>query len=221
MNKSKNLELVKELKLSGKTTIEIANKLGINRSTVTRIVKRLSLTNPNKTKQYNSQRKTVFAKTKERRIDSHEKGAILAKNNDVYFGLFCGLFWGEGSKNKNSFRITNCDVYLLKYVLKILRSYFYIDNNKICISVQYHDGGLDISEIKKFWLSELSLLDTNWKKPYCKTNKYNTNHKYPYGVCCITISDTELVNNVYGAIKHICDLPFEKWLPDENGKMNL
>jgi hypothetical protein len=96
---------------------------------------------------------------------------------------------------------------MVKLFVRFLRECCGVKNENLTISINcYTNNGLSKSDIENFWTKNLSLDYSNLRKtqenirPRSATNTIKHN-KLLYGIVCITVNSTELVQHIYGAIQ--------------------
>lgn len=206
---------------------EIAEKLGVAKSSVSLWVRDIELNEwqirelKNKNPLFNNQISGHIVrsqKCRELRKRYQEEGRQKAKEGNSDHKSLCMLYWAEGAKSKNSFSFANSDVFMMKYILNILReNCFRIGNDKITIKFNcYTNNGLSFEDIKKWWLKNLDLPESCCRKSsvnyYPKSSYGKKKGKLKYGCATIHISSTKLIQHIYGAIQEYCDFENEKWL---------
>ncbi|MCK9157042.1 MAG: hypothetical protein M0P12_13295, partial [Paludibacteraceae bacterium] len=143
----------------------------------------------------------LLAKT---RYKAFQEAGFQRSKHDYDFRVICSLYWGEGTKDKNSFSVSNCDSDMLKLIGKWLVGEGYSDI--ITFRIQYYDeNGLSEREVRNYWMNELPFLTENnfRKSTICKINRASQRKKIgtrPYGTATITVHRTELVQSIYGGI---------------------
>lgn len=214
--KSQERNKAREMRSQGLTINQIANFLQVSKSSVSTWVRDIVLTqdqidnlqkqNPIFNRQINGA-KERSDKARLIRLEYQNKGKIKAKDNNLLHQAGCLLYWAEGAKSKNQCRFTNSDTEMMKFFLKFIRQFYSHLESKITLTINYYtNNNLNSQEIKNYWLSSLELPEKSLRKcqennrPRSATNAVRHN-KLPYGVACISISSTELVQNIYGAIQ--------------------
>jgi transcriptional regulator with XRE-family HTH domain len=152
---------------------------------------------------------------RDKRKISQNIGASQIGNPE--FAAGCCLYWGEGSKNRNSVSITNTDTNLLVFFLQFIRNHFVIDDNEIHVTVSYHvDNGFDKDTVEGFWLQALNLPKSCLRKPILDSRSRSAtkapNKKYPFGCCRIEIGRTDIIQAIYGGIQALGGFTKTEWL---------
>lgn len=114
--------------------------------------------------------------------------------------------------------MANSDPYLLKFFLKFLYGCFEIKRKEIRLSLQcYPDNKFSISKIKKFWLKQLNLTEKNLNPVQINHRPISSIHhgkgrRLDYGMARITISRTDIVQKILGAIQEMGKFSKTEWL---------
>ena len=214
--KSEQKQKARELRSKGLSNNDIAKELKVSKSSVSLWVRDIKLT-PEQIQKleqqnpiYNKQlcgASVIEKNAREIRLSYQEAGKIKAKENNPLHQAGCMLYWAEGTKSKNQCRFTNSDPEMVKLFVRFLRECHNIANNKITLTINcYTTNGLSKQDIENYWLSTLQLEKSNLRKgqenivPRSVTNTIKHN-KLIYGIICICINSTELVQNIYGSIQ--------------------
>jgi len=210
-----------ELRKQGRSTCVIAKELGCAKSTIYEWTKDIQLSLEQK--RLLSRRlgnKASTEKWKAIRIKAQEEGkkkAEVLKNqiNWKYIAA-CMLYWAEGSKGRNMVQLSNTDPYMMKFFVSFLIE-IGVKSDEIAVSVVcYLNNGLSLEEIENFWINFLDLPDSCLRKatvntlPSSSRGKIKTRHKY--GVCRVCVCNTELVQQIFGAIQELGEFKREDWL---------
>jgi hypothetical protein len=161
----------------------------------------------------------TFAQDKFRKLreECQNKGKQKAKELNWLHISGCMLFWGEGSKKKNSVILTNSDVNMLKFFLKFLMECYNVRIEEIKLEINaYDNNGMSISDIEAYWCNALCLPKSCLRKSiinkYSKFSSKKKKGKLLYGTCKIMVHRTDIVQNIYGAVQEYGDFRNEKWL---------
>jgi hypothetical protein len=127
------------------------------------------------------------------------------------------LYWAEGAKARNQVKFANSDANMLRLFRDFLVRCMGVDPQSISLRINvYTNNGLSIEQIEGHWLSLLDL-------PRSCLRKHALNHtptsssgrskrRLPYGVCTLTVSKTEVVQHIFGAIQEYGRFDEPKWL---------
>jgi len=199
---------------------EIARKLSVAKSSVSLWVRDITLSQSqierlneklvNNRKNFYKHSLNHAQHLKERAAERHlryrKQGKKKAKK-DVFFRVICALYWADGTKDKNSFSITNCDEDMLRLVGGWLVKEGY--GEKITFYLACHDTTkASNEEMQSFWKSKLPFLRDDM---FRKFSRYKVNRasqlkrvgKQPNGTARLTVNNTELIQKVYGGIEYL------------------
>lgn len=101
---------------------------------------------------------------REKRLHAQEIGRQNIKNNDPLYVAGCMLYWGEGSKDKNSVRFTNSDVSMILVFKEFLTKFFGCKKEDFVLTINCYTDCHSIDEIKDYWFSVLDLNSSNLRK---------------------------------------------------------
>jgi transposase-like protein len=197
---------------------KIAKKLGVSRSSVSVWVRDVKLTQEQEKRlKDNSGNNKHLAEHSKRRKEEAKKvregyrkeGFNRAKTDDM-FRVICGIYWGDGSKGRHTFGVSNCDCRMINIVGKWLIEE--VDKDKIGFKIQCPDETTkDNNELLKWWSANLEFLEDSMIK---KTIRYKINRasqwkrvdKQPNGTAVIYTCSTRLVQMVFGGIEYLSTL---------------
>jgi hypothetical protein len=149
-------------------------------------------------------------------LEAQEHGRELARTGDLLHLAGCMIYWGEGSKTRNTAQLTNSDPDMLGCFVVFLTRCYSVPPERICLSVNCHLGnGLALDEIESYWLETLALPRTCLRaatvsKPSSASQlKRNT---LLYGTARIAVHSTFVVQSIYGAIQEYAGIDRPEWL---------
>lgn len=210
-----------QMRKEGKSYSQIKEKLGLSKSTLSRWLNKMPLTQEQlKSIKLNEGRVEKFRETMKKKKDTQlykyyqeQKRKILPLNDKELFiaGLF--LYWGEGSKvtNNNMLSINNTDPTVLQFMLYWMIKILKISRSQIKVSLHLYND-MDVISETIHWSNILKLPRENFIKPYIKlTKRSDVDHKgYGHGTCALMVYNTVLKEKVMMAIKAVSDCYAEK-----------
>jgi transposase-like protein len=216
-----------ELRKQGESIKVIARKVGVSASSVSVWVRDISLTEEQK--ELLKLRNPIFdgqcagadankKKAVERHLKWQEEGRNKARDNN--FSLFtagCMLYWAEGYKknNRHTVDFSNSDVNMLVLFKKFLVECFGVIDDDIGVAINMYTDLATIEECKAYWLKSLSLPDSCLRTVMCDKRPRNTQKKrnglLKYGTVKMMVHKTELIQQIYGATKELCDFENDNW----------
>ena len=160
----------RELRAQGYKLYEIANKLGVAKSSVSLWVRDVDFVpkDPRYGRWRLDRPPTIAMRRKQEEIErllseGRERLADLTEREFLVAGL--ALYAGEGAKRDGSVRLTNTNPSLIRYFMAWLRHFFDVDESRLRAQLYLHQG-LDLDAANKFW-SELTLIPIEqFCKPY-------------------------------------------------------
>jgi AcrR family transcriptional regulator len=205
---------------------EIAERLGVAKSSVSRWVRDIELTAEQhqalfrRNHRYNGQllgQERRSASARAARIAAQDHGRTLARRADPLHLQGCMLYWAEGTKTRNAAILTNSDVEMVRMFVRFLRSCYGVDDERIALTVNcYVTNGLGADEIVDWWLEELQLPAHSARRPVINrqsaASRSRRGHILPYGTARITVHSTFVVQSIFGAIQEYAGFERPAWL---------
>jgi transcriptional regulator with XRE-family HTH domain len=220
--KLKQKKQARELrKQKGLSIKEIAKRLGVAKSSVSRWVRDIKLTR----RQHNKLRKNVrrasdsnIEKWKEIRATHQENGRRKAREKNLLHSIGCMLYWAEGWKrnNVNDVAFSNSDVQMLRLFIKFLRECFGVATERILIAINCYTDVYSKDEIERYWISKLGLNRSCLRKTMINKKSSHSKGKrskmLEYGTCKIMVHDVRIIQSIYGAIQEYGGFENKEWL---------
>lgn len=205
-----------ELRLLGRSYGQIKKEVKVSKSTLSEWLKAYPLTSKqlqslkiNQEQRIEKYRQTMFLKRKAKlqRYYEEEKNVLLplSKRELLIAGIF--LYWGEGSKTRNSqLVIANTDPKLIQFAFLWITKALGIPKNKIQILIHLYKD-MDINESLHYWSQLLGIPINQFSKPYIKiSNRTKIDYRgYGHGTCNLRVYNTEIKERVLMAIDSIGD----------------
>lgn len=157
-------------------------------------------------------------KARLQRVKYQEEGRQRARANDPLHVMGYMLYWGEGSKSRNTVRITNSDPALLTTFMKFLRQNFEVSDDDFQVRIVFYEQnglGLTQQETEDYWLHALRLRRENLRP--ASTDKRTRSSKgrftaLPYGRCALHLCRVDVVQHIYGAIQEYVGIDNTSWI---------
>lgn len=212
--KTEKQKLARGLRERGYSVREIAARLSVSRSSVSRWVREvplsaeqqqtLNLRNPAITG-HCAGAQTNKKQGEERRKSWRQEGRKQAKAKDPLHMAGCMLYWGEGDKSRNTMGISNSDPQLLRLFLTFLKTCMGVDESAITMRLHVHTDLVSVEESEAFWLRSLGLSHNNLRKAIVnhtsKASKARRSGSLKYGTCRLVVNHTPIVQRIYGALQ--------------------
>lgn len=154
------------------------------------------------------------------RVQYQQDGLKMAEKyqDNPLFMSGCMMHWAEGAKDKNIAHICNTDPHFMRLWLKFIFRFFNIQPTDMVVHINcYLGNGKTQQQIESYWLREFNLPRSCLRKTTVVTkHKFSTGvkkNKHPYGVGILKVYSTEIVQQIWGAIKFIGEIDdADKWL---------
>lgn len=214
--KKKEKDLAHIMRKEGKSIGNIAQKIGVSKSSVSLWVRDVVLTEKQR-KTLNSNGFSVDAIEKRRisRIENtkkhHNKIFNLAKkdvNNlsqrDLWL-IGTALYWGEGGKTvKSLVRLSNSDPIVIQIMMRFFKEVCSVPSAKFRGHVHTFSH-LNTQIAEKYWSRISGIPQKRFFKTYAKPSKASLHKKdsLPYGTFQIYVCDTELFLTIMGWIEGV------------------
>jgi hypothetical protein len=224
--KTAEREVALVMRADGRSVGEIANALGVAKSTASAWVRDVPLTEEQRATLL--QRSAMYegrwkgaaanaAKGRDRRRGYQREGARRAAEGSACYVAGCMLFWAEGDKCRHSVRMSNSDPELLAFFAGFLRQEFGVESEQIAISCNLFADHLErLAEVEQFWLDTLGLSRASLRKSivnrYSKYSQKKRRNQLPYGTCKLSVHSTRIVQTIYGSIQALAGFEREEWL---------
>jgi hypothetical protein len=130
----------------------------------------------------------------------------------------CMLYWAEGAKQRNTAKLANSDVELVRFFVKFVRACFDLGPDDLSVTLNVYTGnGLTIEQIERHWLDALDLPRSCLRKHSINARPTSSSgmkrNKLPYGVCTVRVlRGTPIVQHIYGAIQEYAGFDEPRWL---------
>lgn len=210
--KLKKEKEAKELRKNGWSIKKIEKELGVARSSVSKWVRDVKLTEK-QIKQLYLNKKTgqlrgciVAARNKQNRRaelvsrlkeEGKKEIGFLKKKDRFIAGV--AMYFAEGSKTDQNVSFSNSDPRAIKFMAEWLREFCFVPEGRFRGRIYLHDN-LDEKRAKKFWSELTNVPLEQFRKSYIVKNdpKRFRKSKNIYGVFTLTVSDVNLLRKIMG-----------------------
>ena len=197
------------LRKSGLSMKKIAAQLGVSLASVSLWVRDVPLsaeqviTLKNKASTGMKLRETARLRQESFKKEGYERASV-----DAGFRVFCGLYWGEGSKTNNFVGVTNADPKMINAVWKWLVKEGFADRASFALC--YHaENGYSESDIKDWWISKVPGLQLSHMRKFSVKNTDNVKikrvGKLPFGTAILRVNNTRLLCQILGGIDFLAE----------------
>ena len=204
-----------ELRKQGVAMGEIAQRLGVSKSSVSLWVRDVKLT-PAQLNKLNSnghsvdaiekRRMSRLAGTKARRVFITEKALIEAEKlvKDTLWCVGTSLYWGEGCKTQNMVRLANSDPAVLVIIMKYFRITCAVPEHQFRGHIHTF-AHCDEKKAERYWSDVTGIPLKQFFKTYKKQSSASKNkrHTLPMGTCQVYVHDTQLFFRIMAWIEYL------------------
>jgi hypothetical protein len=153
---------------------------------------------------------------REERQRAQGHGREFAGRGDPLHCAGCMLYWGEGSKGRNTVAFTNADVDMLRFFLRFLRESYGVHDDAVRLRVNCHLGnGLSAEQIETWWLGALVLPRTCLRTSIVnRPSRASKAVRRPliHGTAELRVGSTWILHSIYGAIQEYAGFDRPAWL---------
>jgi len=156
----------RELRARGLTLQDIADQLGVAKSSVSLWVRDVAFT-PSK-RQYRPDRPNRLHAVKLAQIAALDQAGvdrIGVLSDEAFLAAGAALYAGEGSKTDGEVRFANTDPAMVRFFCAWLRRFFEIDESRLRVRVYLHEG-LDLDAAEAYWSDLTRVPRSQFGKPY-------------------------------------------------------
>jgi transcriptional regulator with XRE-family HTH domain len=179
-------ERARELRAEGWTMPEIAEELGVARSSVSLWTRDVPYV-PRRPRRgplpghRNKLRDQKLAEIEEMNRRGLERISELSDRDFLVAGI--ALYAGDGAKTGNRVGFSNSNPEMIRFFCDWLRRFFTVDESRLRIQLYLHEG-LDLAAAERFW-SDLTRIPTlQFGKPYRAVPDATIRHnKHEHGCC--------------------------------------
>ena len=205
----------RELRAQAWTLLDIANELGVAKSSVSTWVRDVDFEpNPKRTARKRGPNKLQRAKAAEIerfRIEGIERIGELTDREFLMAGL--GLYAGDGAKTGGCLKFANSNPQIIRFFCHWLRRFFDIDEGRLRIRLYLHDDlGLEPAEV--FWSTLTGVPRTQFQKPHRpRADATMRSNRHVHGCCHVIYSSTPLLREIIGMMRAVMLVPSRSDIP--------
>ena len=160
-------EEARRLRAENLTLADIAERLGVSKSSVSLWVRDVPFT-PSK-RRYGPQRRPHPGHLRKleqiEQLDQKGLARVAEFGEEGFFAAGIALYAGEGSKTDGQIRFANSDPGMMRFFCLWLRAFFAIDESRLRVSVYLHQG-LDLNAAEQHWSNVTGVPTSQFTKPY-------------------------------------------------------
>jgi hypothetical protein len=201
--KVKEQEEARRLRAQNLTIIQIAEKLGVSKSSVSLWVRDVPFT-PSKRRYGPQARWHPWKDARLREIAACDLWGEerLGELTDLAFlAAGAALYAGEGSKSDGKIVFANTDAGMVRFFCAWFRTYFEIDEKRLRVRVYLHQG-LDLDAAQQYWSEITEVPVAQFGKPYrAVPDPSIRRNKHEMGCVYVCYSSTLVHRKIMGLIR--------------------
>jgi len=196
-------EEARRLRAQSLTLADIAEKLGVAKSSVSLWVRDVPFT-PSP-RRYGARRRSNRlhdAKLREiEELDAAGRRLIGRLSDDAFLVAGVALYAGEGAKRDNSVVFANSDPAMIRLHCAWLRRFFDIDEARLRVRVYLHEG-LDLDAAQDFWSEVTSVPLAQFRAPYrAAADPTRRLNKHEHGCAYVVYSCSRTHRRIMGLVR--------------------
>jgi len=201
--KVKEQEEARRLRAQNLTIIQIAEKLGVSKSSVSLWVRDVPFT-PSERRWGPQRRPNPASDRKQRQIaqlNDLGRARLGTLVEDAFFAAGIALYAGEGSKTDGPVKFVNSDADMMRFFCAWLRRNFEVDETRLRMSVYLHQG-LDLDAAEEHWSRVTSIPRSQFTKPYrAVPDPSIRRNKHEFGCACLRYSCSRTHRTIMGLVR--------------------
>jgi transcriptional regulator with XRE-family HTH domain len=201
--KLREREEARRLRAEGKTLQEIADLLGVSKSSVSLWVRDVPFT-PSKRRYGPHARQHPWKARKEAEITERDAEALQrlgVLDDRAFLAAGVALYAGERSKRDGMVCFANTNPDMVRLFCVWLRRYFEIDESRMRVGLYLHEG-LDLDAAEAHWSAVTGVPRSQFRKPYRAVPDAGIRHtKHVFGCCYVRYSCSRTHRLVMGFVR--------------------
>jgi hypothetical protein len=193
-------EEARRLRGDGWTLQDIAEKLGVSKSSVSIWVRDVPFTpSPRRWGPQRRPNPASFAKQRQiEELDAAGREQIGTLSDEAFLAAGVALYAGEGSKTEGAVTFANTDPKMVEFFCAWLRRFFEIDERRLRVRVYLHEG-LDLGAAEDHWAAVTGVPREQFRKPYrAVADPSIRRNKHEFGCVYVRYSCTRTHRRIMG-----------------------
>ena len=201
--KLREQDQARELRAQNMTLQDIADRLGVSKSSVSLWVRNVPFT-PSK-RRYGPQRRPNRLHDEKlaqiAALDQDGSDRIGVLNDDAFLAAGVALYAGEGAKRDGKIVFANSDPAMVRFFCAWLRHHFDIDESRLRARVYLHEG-LDLDAAQAHWSNVTGIPPDQFRAPYrAVADPSIRTNKHEFGCAYVTYCCTRTHRTVMGLVR--------------------
>jgi hypothetical protein len=207
--KLREREEARRLRAQNLTLADIAQQLGVSKSSVSLWVRDIPFT-PSK-RRFGPQRRPHPAQVRKlaeiEELDEQGIARVGALTDEAFLAAGIALYAGEGSKTDGEVCFANTDALMVAFFCAWLRRFFEIDESRLRVRVYLHEG-LDLDAAEAHWAEVAGVPRAQFRTPYRAPADATIRHnKHEFGCVYVRYTCSRTHRQIIGLIRALlsCD----------------
>jgi len=211
-SRRKEKEKAKTLRKRGRSAGEIAESLGVSKTTARRWTAGVEI-GPGARRRLDRRRAdgsvagaNVMRETARERREADAEAACAAASRIIdspagsrfISGLM--LYWAEGSNNRSRFQFSNKDPEMIRFMMDWLREFGGVPEGKFRFQLKIYDF-VDHEASCEFWRRTTGIPRSQWYKKQVYRRRGSKGSVSPYGLATVSVNSTRLASRITGWLR--------------------
>jgi 4a-hydroxytetrahydrobiopterin dehydratase len=201
--KLREREAARRLRAQNLTLADIAQRLGVSKSSVSLWVRDVPFT-PSK-RRHGPQRRPHPAQVRRlaeiEALNEFGRTRLGQLDERAFLAAGIALYAGEGSKTDGSVRFANSDPLMMAFFCAWFRRFFDVEERRLRVSVYLHEG-LDIDAAEQSWSDVTGVPRSQFTKAYRAARDSSIRrNKHPYGCAYLDYSCSRTHRTIMGLMR--------------------
>jgi hypothetical protein len=194
-------EQARALRASGWVLADIAEKLGVSKSSVSLWVRDVEFeARPRRARKRgpDALQRRKAEEIEELRLEGARRLGALCEQ--AFLSAGAALYAGEGTKGGGEVGFANTDPRLVVFFCAWLRHFFTIDETRLRVRLYLHEG-LDLDVAHRFWSAATGVPLEQFRSPYRAVTGHGVRtNKHPHGCASVLYSCSRTLRSVLGLV---------------------
>jgi transcriptional regulator with XRE-family HTH domain len=196
-------EQARVLRAQNLTLQDIASRLGVSKSSVSRWVRDVPFT-PSKRRygpRIRPHPQQVAKLAEIERLDAEGRTRVGTLGDEAFLAAGVALYAGEGAKRDGCVTFANTDPGMVSFFCAWLRKFFDIDEDRLRVRVYLHQG-LDLDAAEMHWSAVTGIPRSQFGKSYrAVANSSIRRNKHEHGCAYVVYSCTPTHREIMGLVR--------------------
>ncbi len=199
-----------QLRSEGWALQDIADELGVAKSSVSVWVRGVSVGNQPRRRVPRQRPPNALQRRKQAEIDRSDawgRSQLGVIDRQAFLAAGAALYAGEGDKRDGTVAFANSDERMIAFFCRWLRAFFEVDESRLRVRLYLHQG-LDLDAAAQHWAKVTGVPVAQFLRPYrAVADPSRRTNKHVHGCCHVRYSCAHTHREVMGLVKALlsCD----------------